>query len=597
MLKYVINNTHIQRTLVDLKISKIAYEDGIFANSPCHKLRGGDYVYFDRTDGDIVFSDKALVTNSTDSTFNCQAFPDRLLGISAMNTSAYDIDASGKVEIYNDVLVFFLTNTHTHIQNESSIREKLAVYSPDNYLDMHFCNGEYIVTGDGFLHQINGSGESITYSEIKNPSYNHSFYVVVDENIATALTTGTKQYYSGDKYYLDNVVVLLNESVYDDERRLMWKVKDTDTDKIVYKYIRDNYLALPLFEIDERFYSGNTPDLTTGTILERMDGDIRLSLPLGELFATNLQQEDTFRNAYVNERIEASVNDIVDYEKRRFEAVIPTGVKDNPFVDATGITINLHMRSRPYDMVDNERDYGEWDIADWLNMNFKTEGGYNETSPKADLLGHIGFTDDDVYYQKNCLKKSFIRLMFYDTKDRRTQKLLFYSTMFFDTNKFFSKYIKRVISNNKKTPYVLDNETDEETVRMSASFECGNMYNDGESSEGFYLYLFPTVVTGTSPTSLYMKVEFNHAKYGKTIPLTMPKGAPKETYWEKENGNGKVNMATYLSDTYAEIRVQYDKDKNRYIWYFPDTNDTMKGTKKITLDCYEAILNESSFIK
>lgn len=594
MLKYVINNTHIKRQLTDLKISEIAYEnkgkDGISVESPCHKLRGGDYVYFNREDGDAVFSDKTLVTNSDDSNFVCNVFPDRLLGIAAMNTSSYDIDGNGQGVTDGDVLVFFLTNAHTHIKNETPIRDKLAVYSPDNYLDRHYCDGEYVITGDGFLHQING-GE-IT-SEIKNPTYSHSFYVVIDENVATALTTSSQEYYSGDKYYLNNVLIFLDESGYDDETRIMWKVEDTDNP--VYKYIKNNYLALPIYEVDERFYSGDTPDLTEGTRLQRMDGDIHLSLPLGELFATNLQQEDTFSNAYVNERIEASVNDIVDYEKRRFEAVIPSG---DTFVDAKGITINLHMRSRPYEMDGDERDYGEWDIADWLNMNFRSETGYTLESPEPDLLGHIGFTDDDVYYQKNCLKKSFIRLMFYDTKDRRTQKLLFYSTMFFDTNKFFSKYIKRVISNNDKTPYVLDNETGNDTLRMSASFECGNMYNDDKSSEGFYLYFFPNVVKGTEPTTLYMKVEFNHAKYGKTIPLTMPSltmpsSVPEGTYWKVSEG--KVDMAQYLSDTYTEIKVKYDRDRNRYVWYF-SKNATMIETRKITLDCYEAILNDSSFV-
>ena len=596
MLKYVINNTHIKRKLTDLEISKIAYEnedrDGISAESPCHKLRGSDYVYFNREDGDAVFSDKSLVTNSTDSNFVCNVFPDRLLGIAAMNTSSYDIydiDDNWQGITDENVLVFFLTNAHTHIKNETPIRDKFAVYSPDNYLDSHYCDDEYVITGDGFLHQI--SGGKIT-SEIKNPTYSHSFYVVVDENVATALTeysSRQKEYYSGDKYYLDNVLIFLDESGYDDETRIMWKVEDTNNP--VYKYIKNNYLALPIYEVDERFYSGTTPDLTSGTTLQRMDGDIHLSLPLGELFATNLQQEDTFSNAYVNERIEASVNDIVDYEKRRFEAVIPSG---DTFVDATGITINLHMRSRPYEMDGDERDYGEWDIADWLNMNFRAETGYTLTSPEPDLLGHIGFTDDDVYYQKNCLKKSFIRLMFYDTKDRRTQKLLFYSTMFFDTNKFFSKYIKRVISNNDKTPYVLDNEMDNDTLRMSASFECGNMYNDDKSSEGFYLYFFPNVVKGTEPTTLYMKVEFNHAKYGKTIPLTMPSTVPNGTYWRKDEG--KVDMAQYLSDTYTEIKVKYDRDKNRYVWYFPKNDATMIKTRKITLDCYEAILNDSSFV-
>ena len=55
-------------------------------------------------------------------------------------------------------------------------------------------------------------------------------------------------------------------------------------------------------------------------------------------------------------------------------------------------------------------------------------------------------------------------------------------------------------------------------------------------------------------------------------------------------------MAQYLSDTYTEIKVKYDRDKNRYVWYFPKNDATMIETRKIMLDCYEAILNDSSFV-
>ena len=80
-----------------------------------------------------------------------------------------------------------------------------------------------------------------------------------------------------------------------------------------------------------------------------------------------------------------------------------------------------------------------------------------------------------IYYIK---KRNYLNLLyvyhFYNSKNPLNQMLLFYSTIFFDTNDLYNKHI-----NGKAT---------------TSSFTVYNRYNRDKSSEGFYLYLFPEYV-------------------------------------------------------------------------------------------------------
>ena len=61
-----------------------------------------------------------------------------------------------------------------------------------------------------------------------------------------------------------------------------------------------------------------------------------------------------------------------------------------------------------------------------------------------------------------------------------------------------------------------------ESLRLSSQFVVKDKYSSESSSEGFYLYLWKDMAN-TTPGDIYMRVEFNHAGYGRTIPfLTNP---------------------------------------------------------------------------
>ena len=78
-----------------------------------------------------------------------------------------------------------------------------------------------------------------------------------------------------------------------------------------------------------------------------------------------------------------------------------------------------------------------------------------------------------------------------------------------------------------------------------------------------------------------MKVEFNHAGYGRTIPFMMPFKDPN-----KEEGNGiktfrdilddwnsedgKYGARRYMKYSYIHFKYKYDKRYKRHIYYLDD---------------------------
>lgn len=292
-------------------------------------------------------------------------------------------------------------------------------------------------------------------------------------------------------------------------------------------------------------------------------------------------------------------------------------------------------------------------------------------SKQSDLLTYLGFENSDVRYQKNKLSRSFIRIMFYDSLNLGNQNLLYYSTIFVDSGKLFGKYINHI----EDTPYnsvvyETDEETETETInaeksqtelvgirvdreptgdllkdeddvafdnidqveelRLSCQFTVQDKFQSNASSDGFYLYLWKDNESGVIPTDIYMKVEFNHAGYGRTIPFMMPFWDPKKRY-DKENdtlpqkqgiktfreilddwnstkdeneiwrneGNitdGQYGARQYMKYSYIHFKYKYDKIHKQHIYYLDDefygTNPEDGGVhyqdNVMTINLYEA---------
>ena len=98
------------------------------------------------------------------------------------------------------------------------------------------------------------------------------------------------------------------------------------------------------------------------------------------------------------------------------------------------------------------------------------------TEYQSDLLSYLGFTNDDVKYQKSKLKKSFLRISFYDSDNIANQNLLHTATIFLDSGDLFAKYIKNIETEDEyKTTETV---TAQETPKIS--FPKGSILTSSE---------------------------------------------------------------------------------------------------------------------
>lgn len=322
--------------------------------------------------------------------------------------------------------------------------------------------------------------------------------------------------------------------------------------------------------------------------------------------AKRMFQEYQVNELFVNKIKNSIVPDFIDLEKIKYAPAFIEENSNKTYL-ATGLTFNLHFRTR----VSGETPYGFEDT--WhLNDAIETWNGNGiDDTPKtrenlysdenfvnsSNLIGYLGFTDDDIYNQKNRVKQSFIRLSFYDSDKPLTQNLLYYSTIFFDSGDLFGKYVKRkawLESEDKDfdhlvTPIVWSPTSITDTCSaVTSQLIVNDEYDMTRSGEGFNLYLFrqdapieQDVLTENDPQDIYyMKVEFNHAGFGRTVPLIR---WPKEKD-EKGNETGKpvkLTIENYLSNLYIKVRVALTE--KGYVYTFPDaisSEDTDNGGRK-----------------
>lgn len=303
---------------------------------------------------------------------------------------------------------------------------------------------------------------------------------------------------------------------------------------------------------------------------------VNVPIPLSNSFDTNLYQSDLLQEYFVEEEKRKAINKIVDLEKDVYYPVIKD---DNGFSDVYTLKFNLHFREHRGNnwLVDGNSFWnGVKQEKSGISIDNQITG-----DGVSDLLCFLDFNNNDIRYQKNKLKKSFLRLSFYDSMNPANQNMLGYSTIFLDSGNLFSKYVRYFetdgykmigydknnygiynIDNNAKKGIRVDREYNfDEEHRLSSQFVVKNKNTSTASSEGFYLYLWKDNES-VLPQDLYMKVEFNHAGYGRTIPFMMP-------YWDKQkwnNDNKKSGIKTFdeiLDDWKSKKYTYKNKDKDK----------------------------------
>ena len=120
-----------------------------------------------------------------------------------------------------------------------------------------------------------------------------------------------------------------------------------------------------------------------------------------------------------------------------------------------------------------------------------------------------------------------------------------------------------------------DDDTIEE-YRLSSRITVEDPALSEVSSEGFNVHLWADEDNGVIPGEIYMKAEFNHAGYGRSIPMMAP-----FKYGNGERGfktNSEIaadwtdlptqyGMGKYKRFSYIKFKRKYDKGLNKHIYY------------------------------
>lgn len=384
-----------------------------------------------------------------------------------------------------------------------------------------------------------------------------------------------------------------------------------------------------------------------------------LTIPINTQYATNTYQSDIADSSFIEREKSESVNRIIDLEKDVYHPVI-WNTSDNNYAngfkkEVDSIVFNLHFRNHSGDNWTTSSD-SYWNGCEIDNGNIKLNDkgffSFENKSEQSDLLSYMGFENSDVRFQKNKLTKSFIRIMFYDSMNPADQNLLYYSTIFINSGELFGKYIKNIetkpyLSFNQdgtinenltgvkvdREPYgtlieklkddkiekLTDNEIEE--LRLSSRFIALDKYQSSINSDGFYLYIWKDN-SSTVANDIYMKVEFNHAGYGRTIPFMMPYWDSKKTEYvngdkvikknqkigiktfeqiiedwnEIEGSDMKYGAKKYTKYSYIHFKYKYDYNTNQHIYYLDDEfyggkvneGGVYFNENKIILNLYEA---------
>lgn len=351
---------------------------------------------------------------------------------------------------------------------------------------------------------------------------------------------------------------------------------------------------------------GNTRTVL-GVLNTYWDVNIGLSSPMNE---TTLGCEDNFSTSFIEDIEESLIPDIIDMERVKYSPMIKSDTDENLTI-ATSLTLNYHFRER-VEIKDGQRYQNtlftsgnvysdgwyidpENDGTIWWNGYDKNDAFFNlshfnsflsDNAEISDLLGFLNFTDSDVYYRKKKVSESFVRLLFFNSTDPLEQKLLFHSTVFLDSTALYGKYLKQMmymedanLTASAKNQNVAVLMCDDNTVsaRVDTKMVITNEYDRTKSAEGFNLYLFAedtnVNLDENGEKTIYMKVEFNHAGNGKTIPMIM---------WPKKDGNYvPLTVDNFIDSLYIPIKLTYFNGK--YVYYIPDAYANRDGNISLVL--------------
>lgn len=160
----------------------------------------------------------------------------------------------------------------------------------------------------------------------------------------------------------------------------------------------------------------------------------------------------------------------------------------------------------------------------------------------------IGFTDDDIKFQKSNFKQTFLRLSYYDSDNPMTQRLITSQTI-------FSNLTPNDLLPFNTTVGLPGQPKPANQIPLRYTVE-NNLYNPLGFFEGYYIYDYKDVLNIGDFKYLYMKASFNNAKDGTSTNL-MVKTTPqpidiliRETYTRYKLYRTQTGYYYQIDDTY-----------------------------------------------
>ena len=467
-------------------------------------------------------------------------------------------------------------------------------------------NGYYIFDTNSFkntkqtLYFYNDNDEKVEFECVipfngYQDNRNEIYFLYKDgesEDIVEALKNYKELYTENNKYYKkENFIIKYTDEGEEKTIECLNITENSESGIIVYT------------EIDGNSDTINKSDIISihrvliphkGTKFYKEYGDFKIKVPIDSTFESNMWQKESIIEQYVGERAQSLINPIVDMEKQVFIPVILDEDGDVKCDNVKEVVFNFNFLSR----------YVNGGIHTWKETVKATEDDKKHVKRlenddnsftrkdcrdvNSSHLLDLGFTDDDLRYQKMCVKKSFARFSYFNKQSRGSQALLYYSTTYLDSGEVYG-----LINKGENC--------------IPCSMSVSNSFNRMKSSEGYYLYLFPNVVDINKDENgwgtIYMKIDFNHAKYGYTIPMSAPSSetVKNKGYIENkmdEDGNvvniyqeGKRNLD---NDIYIPVKVRYNVEKNRYEWCISNRSNFIENNANdgtIAFNLYEPIIN------
>lgn len=377
-------------------------------------------------------------------------------------------------------------------------------------------------------------------------------------------------------------------------------------------------------------------DLFSSLSLYCSMGYVSVKFPMTMHVGDDTIQDNIVENDFFEHEKSLAINPIIDMEKDVYSPkyVANDGKyngSDTVFCPISEIRVNLHFRTRDLDtwkvnegfnFVDSSGNTDGWFVTDYYP--YKTMDK-KKLMDESDLVGLLNFTNDDIYYQKSKVGKTFLRFSYYDSIDPNSQMLLATSTVFMDEHALFKKFIdnsRKNVNTYSLVSYDNDKAKDlnkisvmsefknggsvviDESKRLSSRFVITNKYDTDTSSEGFYIYMFKEYSENLHPREIFMKVEFNHAGIGTTLPFIKPMSWTKDNssktwFPNKELSVGSAEMMKGVelekknAQDYIPLYAVYDFKNKEYVYVFDKRYVTVNdGVASINL--FELKLRDES---